>query len=149
MQKKEIETIKLINKMEQKDYLVREIEKIGSVFRAILNRLIVETVTKKTVEKTDEQLLEEIDFDIKYFLTLSKSEVEDYISKYEGLDAVNLELLAEIILQISITEDCDNKEVFLNKALQLFELCNLADKTYSFERGEKIESIKEQLPKSQ
>jgi len=60
--------------MEQKDYFLREIEKIGLVLRTILSSFIGKNdnfaiTIKNDFEKTNEQLFNEIGFDLNIFNT--------------------------------------------------------------------------------
>ncbi len=136
--------------MEQKDYLLREIEKIGMVLRAILNKLFavkgnLSITIENEFEQTNELLLSETGFDLKHFLTLDESALEEYISRFKGMNAANLELLAGIIANLGDNDNsADNKHI-LEKALQVYMLCEKTDKTFSFERQNKIEAIKAKL----
>jgi len=83
----------------------------------------------------------EIGFDFDRFLTLDESASKDYISQFKGINPVNLELLAEILFIIGVNAKSDKKRIFLEKTLELYELCMLTDKTFSFDRETKIEMI--------
>lgn len=136
--------------MEQKDYLLREIEKIGVVLRAILNRLTgskgnFATTVESVFEKTDEELVHKINFDLTCFLALDESASLDYISRFEGMSSINLELLAEIIYQIAIQGSARQKRILLEKAIFLYEFCETTDKTFSFVREQRIKEIKKAL----
>ncbi len=136
--------------MEQKDYLLREIEKIGAVLRAILNRLTgskgnFATTVESVFEKTNEELVHKINFDLTCFLALDESASLDYISRFEGMSSINLELLAEIIYQIAIQGSAGQKRIFLEKAIFLYEFCETTDKTFSFEREQRIKEIRKAL----
>jgi len=135
--------------MEQKDYLMREIEKIGFMLRAIFNKLIgkkndfsITMETKFDYAKT--MMQNEIDFDLPYYLSLDKTESELYIHKFQGLNVANIELLADILQKIAMGSETISAEgkVFFEKSLNLYEHCNLADKTFSFAREQKINDIK-------
>jgi len=133
--------------MEQKDYILREIEKIGILLKAILNNLFGKkenfaTTLENQFEKTKELLINEINFDLDKFLYLNKSDSKDYLTKFKGINTENLELLGEIIFQFGINGQTDNKRLFFEKALQLYELCNAKDKTFSIERENRIKEIK-------
>ena len=136
--------------MEQKDFLLWEIEKIGTLLRMILNSFTGKneniTISNKCqFEKTKELLFNEIDFDFEKFLSFDISSSKDYILQFNGINTDNLELLAEIILQFSINEKSEKRKTYLEKALQIYELCNLTDKTFSFERESNITKIKKLL----
>jgi len=133
--------------MEQKDYLLREIEKMGAVLRAILNRLIgtkgnLAITIENDFEKTNEELIHEVGFDLTRFLALNEPDSEDYLSHFEGMKSANLELMAEIIYQMAIKEPAGQKRILLEKAIQLYELCETTDKTFSFDREQRIKEIK-------
>lgn len=136
--------------MEQKDYLLREIEKIGLLLRKLINSLRekpenIALSSVNAIEATSEQLLNELEFDLMHFLTLDKSELVDYLTKFTGINAGNMELLADAIFQVGLNSDADIKRKCFEKSLQLYEYCNLTDKTFSFEREDKIDTIKDAL----
>lgn len=133
--------------MEQKDYLLREIEKIGAVLRAILNRFtgITENLAisvENRFEQTKEQLLNETGLDLDEFLKLEHSETKEFIRHFKGFNIVNLEMLAEILFLSGLKNETDSDKGLLAKALLLYELCNETDKTYTTERENKIRMIK-------
>ncbi len=136
--------------MEKRDYLLREIEKIGLLLRSILNRIIGrEENLAITIEtqfgETKDMLFNEIGFDFDKFIALDQSASKDYIHQFKGFNSVNLELLAEYLYAIGVNLKPDQKQVFLKKALELYELCNQTDKTFSFEREAKIKEIENDL----
>ena len=133
--------------MEQKDYLLREIEKIGAVMRAIINRFtgITENLAisvENRFEQTKEQLLNETGLDLDEFLKLEHSETKEFIRHFKGFNIVNLEMLAEILFLSGLKNETDSDKGLLAKALLLYELCNETDKTYTTERENKIRMIK-------
>ncbi|MHC1776205.1 MAG: hypothetical protein AB9834_12405 [Lentimicrobium sp.] len=132
--------------MEKKDYLLREIEKIGIVLQAILNRLTGKggnTAIKleSSFEASIELLLSESGFDLPCFIALTESDSKDYLARFKGMNTGNLELLAEILVYMGTIERADKKSEFLKKAIMLYELCESLDKTYSIERESKIKEI--------
>lgn len=136
--------------MEQKDYLQREIEKIGVVLRAILNWLkgkaINEAITiEKRFEETKEKLFTEINFDVGGFIQMNDEESRIYLSNFKGFDHQNIELLADIIYDLGLNQNLNFQKVYLVKALQLYELCSVIDKTFSVDREAKIESIRSKI----
>ena len=133
--------------MEQKDYLIREIEKIGLLLRAIIGSLInkkenLSITAENHFENTKEMLMIEIGFDLTKFLTLNETASNIYLLQFKGINPENIELLAEVMAQIGINEQTDNKRIFFEKAIQLYELCVRTDKTFSLDRERKIEEIK-------
>lgn len=138
--------------MPQQDWLMKEIEKIGSLLRAIIDRLIHlnqnEAIqAEDPFETTKELLFNEINFDLDKFLTLDEADCDVYLHQFTGVNSANLELLAEVFFQLGINGDSASQRMFLEKALQLYELCNTKDKTYSITREEKINEIRNILAK--
>jgi hypothetical protein len=133
--------------MGQEDYLLREIEKIAIMLRYILGKLTgnkenPSISVERQFEETNELLFKEINFDLDSFLKLNESESKEYISHLKGNSSENLQLLAEIIYQLGLNAKREDRSVYLEKTLQLYEFCNLADKTYSLDREAKINKIK-------
>lgn len=133
--------------MERRDYLLREIEKIGMVLQAILNRLTGKggnfpITLESSFEATSELLLSDAEFDLNGFLAMDEPASEDYLARFKGMNTTNLEQLAEILFQLGKNEESDKKSVLLTKSIQLFELSESIDKTYSIERESKIREIK-------
>jgi len=123
--------------MEQKDYMLREIEKIGLILNSIRQKLFggsdnLSLTTQEQFQTLSERLYDEINFDLDKFLTSSKDESISYMSAFNGFSVENIELLAVML-----------SEKYPSKALQLLEYCNSLSKTYSFEREQKIQKTKD------
>ncbi len=136
--------------MEQKDYLLREIEKIGLIIRHIWQKLFGGNEnTSLTVEKkmndVSEMLLNETGFDLNKFMLLNTQESNDYIVDFKGFSVENIELLADLMTQICFQRNSSDSKIYLEKALQLYELCNLKSSTYSLTRENKIDALKEAI----
>ena len=133
--------------MEQKDYLLREIEKIGLILNAIRQKLFggkddLSITLENQVETAKGMLLNEINFDLDKFLNLNVENSNEYICSFEGFNVENIELLAEYIFQIAIK---NKSEKHFEKSLQLYELCNLKSKTYSLERETNMKIINQNI----
>jgi hypothetical protein len=136
--------------MEQKDYLLREIEKIGVVIRMIFAKISGKDMNDSVAlenqfEQSKELLLRETGFDTELFLTLEKTDAEAYISKFTGLNCANIEILADVFKETGMRTSPEKQEQYLESALHLYSLCNRMDKTFSFERENKIREILEVL----
>jgi hypothetical protein len=136
--------------MEQKDYLLREIEKIGLMLRMIISKLRLKgdntAITLKTqFEEANELMLQEAGFDMEEFLKIDINEVEQYLSKFAGFRAANIELLADILKEMGVSAEPKLAKILFEKSLRLYQICNALDKTFSFERENKINEIKESL----
>ena len=136
--------------MEQKDYILREIEKIGAILIAIQQKIFggkksLTTRLENQIETTKAMLLNEIQFDLDKFLDLDIQESNEYLCSFEGFNIDNIELLAKCISQIGFNQKSNNSKKYLEKALQLYDLCNLKSNTYSFEREANRLTIKNAL----
>jgi hypothetical protein len=136
--------------VEQKDYILREIEKIGMIISLIRQKLFGGTKNQSvTVEMQlkdlKEMLLSGINFDLDEFMSLNIEDSNNYLFGFKGFSVENIEYLAESISEISLGENVSASKKYLEKALQLFELCNLKSKTYSLKRETNIETIKSLL----
>ena len=136
--------------MEQKDYILREIEKIGMIIKFIREKFFS---GKRNLSKSKDNqykemkgiLLTETGFDIEKFLSLNVDNSNEHICSLKGYSTENIELLAGCIYQIGIDINTVDKRKYFEKALQLYELCNLKSKTYSLERENNIITIKNAL----
>ena len=136
--------------MEQKDYLMREVEKIGMIISAIGQKIFggkgnTAITLEEQIKDAKDMLFNGADFDIDKFLNSTIQDSNKYISGFIGFNNDNIELFANYLFQIGLSNKSDNSKKYLEKAFQLFELCNLQDKTYSFERESNIKIIKIKL----
>ncbi len=133
--------------MEQKDYLLREIEKIGRIMRAIRQKLFggndSQAITlEKVTSDLKEMLLNDANLDLEKLLGLDAADTDAYLNTLQGFTVENIELLAETLSDTGLEY---HSPVFLEKALQLFAICSLRDKTYSFKRETNISLLKDAL----
>jgi hypothetical protein len=136
--------------MLQRDFILREIERLGVILNAIKQKVFggndnLAFTLENQIEQTKGMLLSEINFNLDKFLDLGVEKSNEYICSFEGFSVENIELLAEYLSQIGFNDKCESSRKYLEKALQLNELCNLKSKTYSFERATKIQAIKDVL----
>ncbi|NOU47665.1 MAG: hypothetical protein HOO86_11475 [Bacteroidales bacterium] len=136
--------------MEQKDYLLREIEKIGLVLRAILNRItgsgenLALTIEDQFIAEK-ELLFTESGIDSDKLMSLNESETNNYIASFRGMNVTNIECLADILRETGLKIKSENANLMLQKALELYNTCSSTDKTFSFEREDKMNEIKNAL----
>jgi len=136
--------------MVQRDFILSEIEKIGTIMAAIGQKFFggkenLSVTPEMQVENAKEMLLNEINFDLDKFLDLNMEDSNEYVCSFEGFSVQNIELLAESLSQIGFNDNSAASRKYLEKALQLYELCNLKSKTYSFERAANIQAIQNAL----
>lgn len=132
--------------MEQKDYLIREVEKIGLIMNAIGQKIFggkgnTAITLEEQIKDAKDMLFNGANFDMDKFLNSTVEDSNKYISGFIGFNNDNIELFANYLFQIGSSNKSDNSKKYLEKALQLLELCNLQDKTYSSERESNIKTI--------
>lgn len=138
--------------MEQKDYILREIEKIGLIIKLIRQKLFfskenLSLSIENQFINMKEMLFEGTDFDFDKYSSMNLEESNEYINSFKGFSIENIELLAECIYEKCINENHPDAKKYLEKSLQLYELCNLKSKTYSIDRETIILKIKNALEK--
>jgi hypothetical protein len=136
--------------MEQRDYILREIEKIGMVIRAIRQKLFgspddLAITVDNQAETLREMLLDEAYLDLDELVTLDSTETERYLAGLKGFNTENIELLAQTLSDIGLNDEAPASRPLLEKALQLYDICSLRDRTFSFEREAAVIRIKEVL----
>lgn len=136
--------------MEQKDYLLREIEKLGMIMHAIRQKLFSGTgnlsvTIQQQFREANEMLMNEANFDIEHLMSLDPDATIKYILHFNGLNTANIELLAGYIAQIGFSDQSGSSEKYLRKALELYLHCNLRSKTFSVVRENEIQNIKSAL----
>ncbi len=135
--------------MQQEDYILREIEKIGTIFHVIRLKLFggsdnLSITIEKQVDVMSE-MLKEINFDFDKFIALNEKETENYLKKFEGFNLDNIEKFADCLYDMGSNGINKLSEKYLIKALELFQMLNVTSETYSFEREKKILQIKRYL----
>ena len=135
--------------MQREDYILREIEKIGMMLMMMIKKLMVKK--EKLPRQYDyelkeaKEMLQDSGFDMDEFLQLDHSQIEDYLMKMDGMRGPNLELLGDLLREMGLISDPGLTDAYLEKALNMYELCNARDKTFSLERENKINEIKNHL----
>jgi O-acetyl-ADP-ribose deacetylase len=133
--------------MDQEDYLLREIEKIGVLLKMIFDKIAGKEGThalsvKNQFAEEKGLLLDDTGFDIDLLLSLETSEIEKYLFGFNVISGSNIELLADILKEMGMEPGIVRNKEYLTRAAQLYEYRNSSDKTFSFERERKINEIK-------
>lgn len=165
--------------MEQKDYILREIEKLGMLLRAIVTRVFGGNANnalpeEKQFEEVTSALLENADFDLKAFIRMDDAQAIKYLKDRKDLNIRNLEDLALILEKLGTAEPgaaepgtaepgtaeqgikesqmaapdpqlAETRLLSLKKALLILAHCRDTDRTYSFERENRIGALKSVL----
>ena len=131
--------------MQREDYILREIEKIGMMLMMMIKKLMVKKEklpSQFDIElKEVKEMLQETGFNMDEFLQLDQSQIEEYLMEIDGMRGPNLELLGDLLREMGLISDPGLTNAYLKKALNLYELCNARDKTFSLERENKISEL--------
>jgi hypothetical protein len=126
--------------MEQKDYLLREISKIGDMLRYFVKKLVEQKEEKEEIEFTeqlDADLFNELDLGMDDFLQLPKEELFILIEQRKGFNAENIETLGDLLVHLS-DRDIENRIKYLKQALNLYEYIDKNSNTFSMILSDKM-----------
>ena len=131
--------------MEQKDYFLRYIEQLGKVM-AVLMGLRDKGEAGKMLEVINEAYMNLLKVDSEYLKSLSEEVLLKVMIDKKELVSEQLEVAAELLLEeANIHYENNNlKECkgMYKKSLILFNHLHEMDRTFSFERIDKMERIK-------
>ncbi len=138
--------------MEQKDYILREIEKISKILQAIGQKLFGGNNSNKSDLDNENvltnMLLDQLNFDINKLDSLDNTEFEKYIESIKGFNYDNIEYFADLLFQIGLSSGFHKSQEYFTRSLRLYEYVNKQTKTFSFDRESAISEIKGLLKSS-
>ncbi len=134
--------------MYQKDYILRMIEMLGELLRAIFGM-----ISKGQLEQAEKSLhdayLTTLRKDASFFQQIPIKNLTSELMQEHNFTNEHLEILAELMFAEATLLCSKNKQQeslpFFHKSLLLFEFVNNAYKTFSGDRIEKIELIRKRL----
>jgi len=134
--------------MEQRDYILREIEKISVMLLAMLGKFR-RIKSKKQFEQErsmiDNELEEAGELSIDKLISFTDEEIISYIDENKGFDPGNMELLADLLNVFAENLPENDSQNLNKKALLILEHIDRESRTFSMERSLKINSLKEKL----
>jgi len=136
--------------MEQKDYILREIEKIGAMLRMFIRRRFEQKETQEEEQETTQDFSEfcdETGIDLDDINHLDKKDFPGYFNVNKGFNTENIELLADFLVELSKSSVATIPEKLTNKAIELYKYVDEISKTYSIERAAKIQKLEEIVKK--
>ncbi len=132
--------------MQQRDLILREIEKIGVVVRAIISKMRgkeIESVTQDNAFVHHSAFLkEELQFDIDYLLHSTMDDLKIELNYNKGFNSENIELMGDLLSELSSISPAEDEVLLQKRALDLYGLAVSMDKSFSFEREQKIDILK-------
>lgn len=129
--------------MVKRDLILDQIEQMGAFLRKLLDKFSNSNSLEDGTNASDSVINElnvEIGFDLKLFLTFSEEDAKNYLSNYNFTED-HLEALSKLLVKMSI--DATNKKEFLLKALFILDFSDGISNTFSFERNNTKNKIKE------
>lgn len=141
--------------MEQRDYLLRQIELMTQAIVALIRRLTGFKEDRSSSEEdieqvTNEMLSGQMEMDLSDILEIPLEEISDRIINIKGIHLSNIELFAEVIyLNAKACLQTEKKVRLLMIALELYEYADRESGTFSIERHAKINDINSQLAQNE
>ena len=134
--------------MYQKDYILRMIEMLGEMLAGILG-LIKKGEFEKAEEKLENLYYKMLKEDSAFFRDIPENELTDRLLHQHNYNNGHLEVLAELFnAEAELCLAQGNKPGSLDyshKSLKLFEFVDKEYRTFSQERTDKMESIRERI----
>lgn len=131
--------------MEQRDYILREIEKISVLILGLIGRLRKaksENRFEKEMVSVSEEFESSTEVNIYNVIGSELADLPGMLSNELGFDFRNMELMAELLIEFSSNMDEDQRRTALEKSIFLLELVDKESKVFSFERQIKINKLK-------
>jgi hypothetical protein len=131
--------------MEQRDYILREIEKIGAMIMGLPGKMI--PMKEKGFLDEDEwaelndTIKENLNFDLDRLILIPSYQLDQWLTRDLGFDENNIELLADLLVDMASVNN-QEESVLKEKAIALYELANQKSKTFSMERAAKIRRLR-------
>lgn len=136
--------------MFNQDFIMRQIQQMTQV----LNKILIQVLNLRKIDNQAEtlnilnnELIEEVGFDIEEILAIqTEAELISFIKK-TGFNTENLNILADIFFEVADQglEDPDKNEISIklfNMTLGLYEYIEKSENIYSIDRNLKISMIK-------
>jgi hypothetical protein len=130
--------------MEQRDYLLRQIELMTQTLANLIRRLLgLNEITEEEAEQaTDEMLKDNLNISINVILDTPLDKLVDLILKQENIHETNIDLFAEIlVINAKASNDSKRKRKLFERANILYSWLDQKTGTFSIERHQKMNEI--------
>jgi len=135
--------------MEQKDYILREIEKIRIVLEALLNKLKGGNSdipkVNEDFDKVNKLFITDTRVDLNKLLKSDRNEFNNIFLKENGYNEENIEQFADILTEMANKAEGNLKEQLSQKALETYEYVDALSNSFSFGRQMKMDALKKEL----
>lgn len=136
--------------MEKRDLVKDELERIGKAISQLLANFLALKANGNialAIENTNKQFKNELDIDIDITIGFSQQQLTNYFTE-KKIPPPHLETIIEYFIEIgnhSLELDRKKGESILIKALEMYKVLDANSTTYSFQRREKEQKIKQLL----
>ncbi len=134
--------------MERKDFLMRYFEQLGEVIARMIG-FRKRKDWEHAHEYIDEVSNNFLGIDINEFKEIDNQELIDFILKKQNFTFEKMKILAELLNEKGETYfqqfDMIDASIFLAHSLTLFNYIDTEEKTFSMERNQKMEFIRQRL----
>ena len=133
--------------MERRDYIVDEIQKFGQMVMGLIGKLVESRMTQKydfSLSMADLEFESEAGFTLKMLIEMDSSNLESFLANHHELNSENIELLADLLIEIS-DDPGIVPQLSLSRARDLLQIVDARERTYAIERAGKLEFIEGKL----
>jgi len=134
--------------MEQEDWLIREIEKMGAVLLALIGRLKADYSSlqfDQELEMVDTYINEIFGMQVDSLIRLPDEQFVALSERVKSLNEANIGLLSDLLGEIARGLPAPDSEAAILKSIRILEMINLRSRTFSFERESKLEELRSRL----
>ena len=136
--------------MEQRDYIIREIEKISTLLLGLIGKL--KRIKSQVVfenERIDfkNEFEEGTGVSIDDIIAGDINKLKGVLTKENGFDFGNIDMLAELLYEFSLLMDRSDRREMLEKSIVLMEYVDQEGKIFSMDRKFRIEEIRKEIEK--
>lgn len=138
--------------MEQRDYLMRQIEQLGQVLAKMLARLLginQQSNASLVMEELRQTYKNELDIDLDELVQIPDHEIIDFLLNKDKNFESQLEIVADILFETAGNfykhDKLDEGNLLLRKSIHILEYIHSSGKTFSIDRASKIENLKSLL----
>lgn len=135
--------------MEQRDYILREIEKIHVVLQALLNKLINGSTEISPIsedfDQVNKQVIKDTRINLNTLFKTSGNQFDNIFKEENGYNETNIELFADMLVEMAKKAEGKLKDQLNLKALETYEYVDGISKNFSFDRRKKIDVLTKNL----
>jgi hypothetical protein len=137
--------------MERRDYLLTQIQKLGQFLKILIENLLGKSSPmnfEQLVLQNKEEFKDKCGFDMHLLAAPDFEELKHGVTESDSYSSENLELLADYMVVMAEKDLISPPTLFhrlRSNALQMYEMIEIKEKTYSLERQKKIADLRVRL----